>query len=385
MNDRGYGKLHVLDLKTLEVTGSCDIDYGVRDFVLREDTRRICTIGFWSGGTSPGRLPVTEWDIPSRAVTRQMFFNGCSDLRAMALDPADPRCAWYTEGDRNEIRKVDLTSGDQVASWRFSPSSSINPYSFATAGWRTIVGCQGSGLFFQIDMRTGAAQAHQIRGDSGRTTGGFYSGGLLHFLRNDRITTVDPDQWTIVREVRFGRTFKPICGTPAGDAVAFVDFESGMIARNLVVVDAASGAVRKVIPLPSTSAGHRVIVSPEGNKAYLTVGIMQGPARILVYDTPTWDLRTEINAPSGNWEHGSTGFVDGVFDTVNRVAYILGFMRVFRLDMDSDQLLDSLRPGDAYAQINRQNGWTATGLCGIRFGAGNRLMVASGDAHLVYT
>ena len=53
--------------------------------------------------------------------------------------------------------------------------------------------------------------------------------------------------------------------------------------------------------------------------------------------------------------------------------------------MDSDQLLDSLRPADAYAQINRQMGWSATGLCGIRFGAGNRLLVASGDSHQVFT
>ncbi len=58
LNDRGYGKLYVLDLKTLEVTASCDIDYGVTDFVLREDARRIYTIGFWSGGSAPNRLPL---------------------------------------------------------------------------------------------------------------------------------------------------------------------------------------------------------------------------------------------------------------------------------------------------------------------------------------
>ncbi len=79
-NSRGYGTLYVIDLKTLEVTASCDIDYGVTDFVLREDTRRIYTIGFWSGGAAPGRLPITEWDIPTRAVTRQMFFNQCFRL-----------------------------------------------------------------------------------------------------------------------------------------------------------------------------------------------------------------------------------------------------------------------------------------------------------------
>ena len=305
-----------------------------------------------------------------------MFFDKCADLRAMVLDPADPQRAWYTEGDHNEIRAVDLNRGEQVASWRFSPSSSIGPSSFATAGWRTFVGCQALDRLFQIDMRTGAAQAVQVQRDAGRTAGGFCSGGLLHFLRNARITTVDPDQWTVVREVRFDRTFDPRCGTPAGDAVAFVDFKPGGV-RNLVVVDAASGSVRKVIPLPAISTGNRVIVSPEGNKAYLTIGTMQGPARILVYDIPSWDLRTEINPPSGDWENGNTNFCDGVFDPVNRVAYILGFKRVFRLDMDSDQLLDSLRPDDAYALINRPSGWTATGLCGIRFGAGNRLLVAS--------
>ena len=384
-NDRGYGKLHVFDLKTLEVTASGDIDYGVTDFVLREDTRRIYTIGFWSGGTSPGRLPITEWDISSRAVTRQMFFNNCSDLRAMALNPTDPRIAWYTEGDRSEIRAVDLTSGSQVASWRFTPSTTVSPYSFATAGWRTFVGCRASGKVFQLDMRTG--ETHGVLGVSG-SGGGFFSNGLLHYVKGDRIITYDPDRGSVVSQVSFGRTFNPICATAAGDAVVFVDFvPGGMVARNLVVVDVASGQPRKIIPLPAVPAGHRVIVSPEGNKAYLAIGGMQDPARILVYDTATWDLGTEVDLPSINpsWENGGTGFCDGVFDTVNRVAYILGFMRVFRLDMDSDQLLDTLRPGDAYAQINRQNGWTATGLCGIRFGAGNRLLVASGDAHLVFT
>jgi uncharacterized protein (TIGR03437 family) len=382
-NERGDGKLHILDLKTLEVTASCNIDYGVTDFVLREDIRRIYTIGFWSGGAAPNRLPVTEWDIPTRAVTRQLFFDNCSDLRAMALNPTDPRIAYYTEGDRSEMRAVDLSSGDQVASWRFTPSISIYPYSFATAGWRTFVGGQASRRIFQIDLRTGAA--HEVRGPSGSNRGGFYSGGLLHYLKGDRIITYDPDQGTAVREVTFGRTFTPVCGTPAGDAVAFVDFDpSG--ARNLVVVDAASGQPRKVIPLSTVRTGHRVIVSPEGNKAYVTSGATQGPARILVYDTVTWDLRTEIiPASAASGESGGTSFFDGVFDTVNRVAYILGFMRVFCIDMDSDRFLDSLRPADAYPQINRQNGWTATGLCGIRFAPGNRLMVASGDSHQVFT
>ncbi len=378
-DNRGYGKLHVLDLKTLEVTASCDIDYGVTDFVLREDTRRIYTIGYWSGGGAPGRLPITEWDVPSRAVTRQMFLDKCSDLRAMALDPTDPRIAYYTEGDRNEIRKVDLTSGDQVASWRFNPSYGIGPSSFATAGWRAFVGC-GAGLF-QVDMRTGAAR--DLRGPSGRA---FYSGGLLHYLKRDRITSYDPDRETVVREVQYGRTFNPLGGTPVGDAVAFVDCESGMIARNLVVVDAASGQPRKVIPLPALPVGHRVIVSPAGNKAYVPIGNTQSTARILVYDTATWDVRADINVPpGGGYDNGNTSFCDGVFDTTNRIAYILGFARVFRVDMDSDQVLDSLRPGDVYGQLNRQNGWSATGLCGIRFGAGNRLLVASGDSHQVFT
>ncbi|MFB3776553.1 MAG: IPT/TIG domain-containing protein [Bryobacteraceae bacterium] len=382
-NDRGYGKLYVLDLKTLEVTASCDIDYGVTDFVLREDARRIYTIGFWSGGSAPGRLPVTEWDTASRAVSRQMFFNKCSDLRAIALNPVDPGIAWYTEGDHNEIRAVDLASGGELASWRFSPASTIGPYSFATAGWETIVGGQASGRLFRIDMRTGMAR--ELRGPLGSNRGGFYSGGQLHYLKPDRIVTYDPDQETVVRELLFGLKFNPLCGTPAGDAVAFVDSMPGS-PPNLVVVDVASGQPRKVIPLPALPVGHRVIVSPEGNKAYLPLGTMQGPARILVYDLPSWDLRAEVVPTTAtDWESGNTNFSDGVFDARNRVAYILGFTRVFRLDMDSDRPLDSLRPADSLAAMNRQNGWGGSGLCGIRFGAGNRLLVASGDAHTVYT
>ncbi len=382
-NDRGYGKLYVVDLKTLEVTASCDIDYGVTDFVLREDTRRIYTIGFWSGA-SPNRLPVTEWDIPSRAVTRQMFFDNCSDLRAIALNPTDPRIAYYTEGDRSEMRAVDLTSGEQVASWRFTPPNNIVPYTFATDGWRTFVGGgQAPGRLFRIDMRTGATR--EIKGPSGPNNRGFFSGGLLHYLKPDRITTYDPDRETVVREVSYGRNFNPKCGTPVGDAVAFLDFDSAAGVVNLVVVDAASGKPRKIIPMPTMSVGHRVILSPEGNKAYVTFGGMQGPAHIRIYDPLTWESRTEIVLAPRTWEHGSTGFCDGVFDVVNRVAYITGFMRVFRLDMDSDQLLDMLRPADVYDQINRQSGWSATALSGIRFCAGNRLLVASGDSHQVFT
>ena len=384
-NDRGYGKLHVLDLKTLEVAASCDIDYGVTDFVLREDTGRIYTIGFWSGA-SPNRLPVTEWDTASRAVTRQMFFDNCSDLRAIALDPANPGVAWYTEGDRSEIRAVDLTSGDQVARWLFTPGCTMVPYSFATAGWRAFVGCGQTAQVFEIDMRTGATHEVKLPPAVGRTRAGFYSGGLLHYLWNDRITSVDPDRWTVAREVHFGRTFSTILGTPVGDQVAFIDFVPGnMLGLNLVVVDAATGQIRKVIPLPGLPTGHRVIVSPEGNKAYVIMAGMQNPAHILVFDTATWDLRTEVVLPTLNWENGSSGFCNGVFDTVNRIAYLTGHARVFRLDMDSDQLLESLCPSDAYIPINRQDGWSTTALCCLQFAPGNRLLVVSGDSHQVFT
>ncbi len=99
-------------------------------------------------------------------------------------------------------------------------------------------------------MRTGATR--ELSGPSGSDRAGHFAIlACMHYLKGDRIISYDPDQWTVIREVTFGRSFNPLCATPAGDAVAFVDFKSGMIARNLVVAEAASGQLRKVIPLPT--------------------------------------------------------------------------------------------------------------------------------------
>ena len=289
-DDRGYGKLHVLDLKTLEVTASCDIDYGVTDFVLREDTRRIYTIGYWSAGGAPGRLPVTEWDIPSRAVTRQMFFDKCSDLRAMALDPTDPRIAWYTEGDPTKSARWTSPAATRWRPGALTPATALDrtrsPPPDGEHSWAAGPGFSRSICAPARRANSGVLPAAPSIPAACCTTSS--ATGLPHTTLIGRPSSARFN--SAARSIRLG-------GTPVGDAVAFVDCESGMIARNLVVVDAASGQPRKVIPLPALPAGHRVIVSPEGNKAYVPIGNTQSTARILVYDTATWDVRADINVP----------------------------------------------------------------------------------------
>ena len=58
--DKGFGNLHVFDLKSYQTLSSTSIECGVSDFAINEEKGKIYIIGFWSGGGAPNTGYIRE-------------------------------------------------------------------------------------------------------------------------------------------------------------------------------------------------------------------------------------------------------------------------------------------------------------------------------------
>jgi len=383
-SDKWIGNLVAFDLSNFQVAASVAADYGVADFAVNETLGKIYVIGFWSGGGSPNNVPILEWDISAKQFVRNIPLSPSSDQRSIAVDPANSDFLYEIDGDHNILRKIQISTGSEISSMRF------NEYTFAP---RAIIRDGNMGYVFgssqniyKLDLESGQLMGMitvPVPFDRGW---GFYQDKLYACTGND-ILAINPSDGSIIQSCPVGLNIQPDYFTFFGDLMAGIDFyPGGMIAKQLVIFDAQTMALLETIPLPNESHGGKVIVSPDGSKLYICRGPMFGGTTVItVFNATTLEVINTIEIPPVDTRRGATGFLQGEFDEENRILYLLGFESVYKIHMDTDQLIGTLDLIDIFAAWGR-NGWTPTGLAGISFSPSkDKLLIASGDAHSLYT
>lgn len=384
--DKGIGNFIVFDLANFQVLIVEPVDYGVADFAYNERTGKIYIIGFWAGGGAPGELPILEYDISTNEVVRRIPVSPSSDQRAIAIDPTDANYLYMTEGDANLIRKVEISTGEEISKLQFNKAD-IRPYAM-TLGDDNIgyIRSHYSSAIHKLDLNSGSLiGSFQLPdGISGGAGGGYYQGNL-YFSDPQTIYSIDPTDGTIVNSYPVGASItpiQPICFTFYNDKLAFISFKSGcMIGQSLLILNAENMAILESIDLPEEPHGDKVIISPDCSKLYVASGQMGGPTVITIFKASNFDIINTIEVTTS----GGTSFIEGDFDETNRILYLTGFNVVYKIDMDADTLIGTLALDDAYESQGRR-GWSPCGLCGIVLSdSKDKLFVISGDAHSMFT
>jgi uncharacterized protein (TIGR03437 family) len=142
--------------------------------------------------------------------------------------------------------------------------------------------------------------------------------------------------------------------------------------------------LRKSEVLPESGASDRLIVSPDGSKLYTTSGQIGQDARLTILDAATLAIRKTIVIPS-DFSQGGAGSGACDFDVANRLLYMGGFNSIYKINLDSDQIVGQLNVRDALKAAGKPNGDGGTALNGIWLSpAKDLLMVVSSDFSTMY-
>jgi YVTN family beta-propeller protein len=381
--DKWIGNLVTFDLDNFQVLTSAPADYGVSDFVVNEPSGRIYVVGLWAGGGSPNNVPILEWDMSTNKFVRNIPLSPSSDQRAIAFDPTNPDFLYETDGDHNILRKVQISTGNEVGRVTFN-TASIRPYAIIRGGNTGYIVSQSTQDIFKLDMGSGQL-IDKITVPVPFSGGGFYQDKLYVSSGSD-ILTVNPSDGSIIQRYPIGWNINPISFTFFGDRMAAIDFDDYMNAKQLVIFDARTLALLKTVPLPNEPHGDMVVASPDGSKLYIVRGpVFGGTTVITIINGATLEEITTLKIPPADQRFGATGFLEGEFDEENRILYLLGFESVYKIDMDTDKLIGTLDLVDIFDAWGRR-GWTPTGLSGIALSPINdKLFIIAGDSHSIYT
>lgn len=381
--DKGAGNFNILDLSSFKVQTSTPIENGAADFAVNEETGKVYIAGFWAGGGAPGKLSIPEYDILTQKVVRQIPVSPSSDQRAIAIDPVNSNYLYMTEGDYNLIRKADITTGKEIAKVQFNKAD-VRPYTIIRDDNNTgYIFSQFSRKIYRMDLSSGQLTG-SIEMPFSFAGWGFYQ-DKLYFGDGKDIYAVKPSTGKIIESYRIGNNFNTKTFTFFGDKMATIDFEKGsMVGRRLLFFDAKNMSIIKSIDLPREPHGDKVIVSPDGSKLYIERGQMMGTTVITVFNASTLEIINTIEIPVAPQRRGATGFVEADFDETNRILYLAGFTSIYKINMDTDKLIDTLDLIDVYESQNI-HGWPPSGLCGVMLSPSkDKLCVISGDAHSMY-
>jgi len=382
--DKGIGNLVTFDLSNFKVLTSAPADYGVEDFAVNEPLGEIYVIGFWSGGSSPYNVPILEWNMSTNKFVRNIPLSPSSDQRAIAVDPTNSDFLYETDGDVNILRKIQISTGKEVSRLQFNKDT-LQPRAIIRGGNTGYVYCWSQDIF-KLDLGSGQLMGRITVPAPFDNGWGFYQDKLYVSSGSD-ILAVNPSDGSIIQRYPIGWNINPINFTFFGDRMAGIDYyENGMIAKQLVIFDARTMALLKTIPLPNEPHGDKVVASPDGSKLYIESGPMGGGTTVItVFNAATLELSSAIEIPPIDQRRGATGFLEGEFDEENRILYLLGFESVYKIDMDTDQLIGTLDLIDIFDAWGRR-GWTPTGLAGVSLSPSkDKLFIVGGDPHSLYT
>lgn len=380
--DKWVGNLVTFDLSNFQVLNSTPADYGVTDFAVSEPSGKIYVTGLWAGGGSPNNVPILEWDMSTHKFVRNIPFSPSSDQRAIAFDPTNSDFLYETDGDHNILRKIQISTGNEVNRITFN-NASIRPYAIIRGENTGYVISQATQDIFKLDLGSGLLIG-KINVPVPFSGGGFFEDKLYVSSGSD-ILTVNPSDGSIIQRYPIGWNINPISFTFFGDRMVAIDFDDFMNAKQLVIFDARTLALLKTIPLPNEPYGDKVVASPDGSKLYIVGGpVFGGTTVIKIFSSVTLEEVNSIEIPPADQRYGATSFLEGEFDEENRILYLLGFESVYKIDMDSDKLLGTLDLVDIFDVWGRR-GWTPTGLAGIALSPmKDKLLIVGGDPHSMY-
>jgi DNA-binding beta-propeller fold protein YncE len=380
--DKGFGNLHVFDLKSYQTLSSTSIECGVTDFAINEEKGKIYIIGFWSGGGAPNTGYIREWDMSTNNVVRNIFVSPSSDQRAIAVDPTNSDYLYMTEGDRNFIRKVEISSGREVQRLKFSKDS-VAPYALIRGNGIGYIACQGSRDIFKLNLSSGQLIGSIPLPSDAQPAGGYYQ-GKLYFAGWRSIYSINPADGSLIQTFN-AQTGSVLKLTFFNDRMATITYSNNMIGNRLLLFDAENMTLLKSVYLPEEQHGNRVVASPDGSKLYVERGPMGGPTIITIFNSSTLDIINTIEIPATERRCGATGFLGCDFDEENRILYLCGFTSIYKINMDNDRLVGTLDLIDLYESLNI-DGWSCTGLAGAVLSlTKDKLYVISGDAHSMFT
>lgn len=381
--DKWVGNLVTFDLSNFQGLNSTPADYGVTDFAVNEPSGRIYVTGLWAGGGSSNNVPIFEWDISTYKFVRAIPLSPSSDQRAIAIDPTDPDFLYETDGDHNILRKVQISTGKEVNRITFNRAS-IRPYAIIRDENTGYVVSQSTQDIFKLDLGSGQLIG-KITVPVPFSGGGFFENKLYVSSGSD-ILTVDPSDGSIIQRYPIGWNLNPTSFTFFGDRMAVIDFDDFMNAKQLAIFDAETLALLMTIPLPNEPYGDKVVVSPDGSKLYIVDGpVFGGTTVITIFSGASLEEINKIEIPPADQRFGATSFLEGEFDEANRILYLLGFESVYKINMDTDQLMGTLDLVDIFDVWGRR-GWTPTGLAGIALSpTKDKLYIVAGDPHSMYT
>ena len=383
LGGRGVGNLVKFDLNTFQVTESAPADSGVADFVVNEPIGKIFVVGSWYSRLL-GNEPIYIWDMSMNEFvgTIPLAQDTSSCGATLAVDPTNPDFLYETDCDHNLLRKVQISTGQEVGRLRFNKAV-FQPYAIIRGGNTGYI-FGSSQYIYKLDLGSGQLVG-RIRVSVPFSGRGFYQDKL--YVYGGDIFALNPEDGSIIQSYPIGWILRPNIFTFFGDRMAAIDYVDGMFAKQLVIFDAQTMALLKTIPLPFEPQGDKVVASPDGSKLYIVGGYCFGsPTVITIISGTTLEVIKTIEISPVDLHFGATGFLEGEFDEENRILYLLGFESVYKIHMDTDTLIGTLDLIDLFDGGGRWWGWSPTGLAGVSLSPSmDKLYVAAGDSHSLYT
>lgn len=384
--DKGVGNFTVLNLSSFQVVASVPMKYGVSDFAVNENTGKVYISGL-SESEADG-LSVSEYDLLTNGVAREIPVSPSSDQRAIVIDPKNPNYLYMTEGDYNLLRKVDITTGKEIGRLQFHISD-LGPYAIVRddndIGY---IFSMHSQKIYKLDLRLGQLIGTIPLPSGGSFIGGYHQ-GKLYFSGGRYIYSINPSDGALIETFDIGMEINPKFFTFFDDKMATINSDADAVGGQLLLFNATTMDIIKSVKLPHEPHGDKVIVSPDGSKLYVERGPMgvavDGITVITIYNATTLQAINTIEIPPHPPARGMAPFIEAYFDKSNRVLYLLGHASVYKIDMDTNKLIGIIDVIDAYESQNI-NGWPSSSLSGIAPSpAKDKLFIVSSDAHSVFT
>jgi len=372
---KGIGNFNVFDLNSFQLVCSTPIERGVADFAINEKTGKIYIIGFWP---TEHRAYVTEWDMSSNSVTREIFVSPSGDQRAIVIDPVDPNYFYMTEGDYNLLRKVHIPTGKEVQILKFNKQD-LAPYALIRGdGGVGYITCAQTRDIFKLNLSSGQLLGHITGGVMG------YYQGKLYAQGGNQIWSINPSDGSRIETFNLGREIGINRLVFFNDRMVAIDYgvNGTNIPKQLLLFDARNMTILKSIDLPPEPTGNRVIASPDGSKLYLARGYMVGPSVITIFNSSTLDVINTIEVPPEIG--GNCGFACCDFDEERRIAYFGGIEQIYEIHMDTNELVGYIDCWDVY-EVGKAR-WAISSPAGVFLSSGkDKLFVISNDAHSMAT
>jgi uncharacterized protein (TIGR03437 family) len=315
-----------------------------------------------------------------------MMMHPASATVAVRADPSNPRYVYSTDADQNILRRTDALTGQEVMRTRLSRDR-LSLRSVAVAGDTAFFCCYGNSNIVKFDLKAGEVTGliPSPGGNSDSVWGGGYWNGQLYLTAGDHLFIMDPATGTLIRRLPLEAVVYGTLVFSGGMAYHAARVGNPWSGSQVLQFDAATfKLLRKSEVLPESGASDRLIVSPDGSKLYTTYGQIGQNAHFVILDAATLAVRKAIDIPS-DFSQGGAGSGACDFDVANRLLYMGGFNSIYKINLDSDQIVGQLNVLDALKAAGRPNGNGGTALNGIWLSpAKDLLIVVSSDFSTMY-